>query len=370
MTKSRRGIWLTFWALTWVVAAWGQVGKDWGIERQSYVDPVTGVRVWELTTTAVSDNLYFHFSNFTADNRYLIFTSNRTGTAQIFRAEIASGRLTQLTASADVNAHGACPDHTNARRIYYTRGADVLALDIVDFTERKVGTIPAPRVGGGGQPTLSGDGQWLTLTKQRDANNWEIGLMNVATGAYRTVITQGFRIGHVQHSPIAPVIFYVWETGGYAPQRTWLVNADGTGNRPFYARTDQKEWFTPLKEWVTHEAWVKETGQMTMINDKQGVMLVNLDGTARMVKEGNYWHVAARPDGRWLVVDDALGNLWLMETATGNTRLLATQLRDKVRVHAHASFDQTGRYIQFHTGRTHETVALIDLQELPPLAWK
>ena len=45
-------------------------------------------------------------------------------------------------------------------------------------------------------------------------------------------------------------------------------------------------------------------------------------------------------------------------------------LRDKVHgVHAHASFDRLGRYVQFHSGRTHETVALIDLNELPALNW-
>jgi hypothetical protein len=60
-----------------------------------------------------------------------------------------------------------------------------------------------------------------------------------------------------------------------------------------------------------------------------------------------------------------------METATGNKRLLATGIRDAVHaVHAHASFDRLGRYVQFHTGRTHETVALIDLNELPPLNWR
>jgi hypothetical protein len=55
-----------------------------------------------------------------------------------------------------------------------------------------------------------------------------------------------------------------------------------------------------------------------------------------------------------------------MKTDTGTKRLLATGLRDKVHaVHPHASFDRLGRYVQFHTGRTHETVALIDLRELP-----
>jgi len=67
---------------------------------------------------------------------------------------------------------------------------------------------------------------------------------------------------------------------------------------------------------------------------------------------------------------DASGRLWLMQSATGKKHLLATAIRDKVlAVHAHASFDRLGRYVQFHTGRTHETVALIDLEELPPIDW-
>ncbi|MFN9740564.1 MAG: hypothetical protein ACK562_00520, partial [Acidobacteriota bacterium] len=115
----------------------------------------------------------------------------------------------------------------------------------------------------------------------------------------------------------------------------------------------------------------EKTGEMTMINDKQGVMLVNRDGTARMVTEGDYWHVAARPDGRFMVIDDNKGRLWLLETATGNRRLLATGLRETVRsVHAHASFDRRGDFVQFHTGRTQETIAIIDLRALPPLNWK
>lgn len=342
------------------------VGRDWGVERESYVDPITGVRVWELTKgTNAADNLYFHFSNFTADNRSLIFVSDRTGSRQLYRADVATGRLVQLTDDPAVNASSACPDPGNARRLYYLRGAVVTAFDLLALTARTVGEIPKPYVGGFQQLTLSGDGRWLTLGKQRDAANWEIGLLDTRTGDYRTVLTQGFRLGHVQHSPAAPVIFYVWETGGYAPQRTWLVNDDGTGNRPFYARTSPTNWFTPLKEWVTHEAWVSGTGEMTMINDKLGAMLVRPDGTARLVREGSYWHAAARPDGQVLVLDDAQGRLWLTETATGNTRLLATGLRDTIRVHPHASFDRRGRYVQFHTGRTHETVALIDLKEPP-----
>ena len=193
--------------------------------------------------------------------------------------------------------------------------------------------------------------------------------MDLCTGKYRTVIQQGFRIGHVQHSPTDPVIFYVWETGGYAPQRSWLVNPDGTGNRPFYAPVDPKHWLTPMKEWMTHEAWVAGTGAMTMVNDKIGIMVVEKDGTARVVRAGNYWHAAARPDGRYIAIDDSAGNVWIAETATGSIRLLATGIRNTVPVHGHISFDGQGRYIQFHSGRAHETVAIIDLEDPSVRAW-
>ena len=70
----------------------GRVGQDWGVERETYVDPVTGVRVTELATAGTSDNLYFHVSNFTADNRYVLFSSTRTGQRQFYRAEVETGR--------------------------------------------------------------------------------------------------------------------------------------------------------------------------------------------------------------------------------------------------------------------------------------
>ena len=96
-------------------------------------------------------------------------------------------------------------------------------------------------------------------------------------------------------------------------------------------------------------------------------MIVDKAGNARIVKGGDYWHAVARPDGKFLVVDDNQARLWLRETETSAMRLLATGLRDTVRtVHQHASFDRQGHYVQFHTGRTRETVAIIELRDLPP----
>ena len=76
--------------------------------------------------------------------------------------------------------------------------------------------------------------------------------LNLATGEIRQIIEVGFRVGHVQTNPWrSGVLGYCHETGGDAPQRTWVVKADGSANRPLYKET--------FDEWVTHEVWSSPT---------------------------------------------------------------------------------------------------------------
>ncbi|MCC6588379.1 MAG: hypothetical protein IT168_16925 [Bryobacterales bacterium] len=329
-------------------------------ERTSYQDPLSGLTIHKLTSQAKASNLYYHVSNFTADNSNVILAVQRGEHWQICRSVVATGQLVQLTNEPGVAAHGALPHPANPKLIYYFIGPKLIEMDIFTRQTRTVGTIPGPMIGGSGQPSFSHDLKSLAISKRRDEANYEIGLMDLQSGAYRTVLTTGIRIGHVQHSPTDPVIFYVWETGGYAPQRSWIVNDDGSANRPYYYRVDQKTWFTPLKEWMTHEAYVKDTGQMTMIMDKVGILLVEKDGASKMLTYGKFWHAAARHDGKYIVTDDFDGHLWLLEVATGNMRLLAGNTRRNNRgTHAHASFDRDGKWVLFNNSYDHDTVSIV-----------
>src|SRR5947207_1816745 len=124
----------------YAIGGLSNVGKDWGAERTFYTDTNSRVRVQELTSAEhVADNLYFHFSNFTADNRFLIFVCRLAGSAQLFRAEVETGRLVQLTEGPNTGASSACAHPTDPRLVLYLRGPEVFALDILNFTERKIG---------------------------------------------------------------------------------------------------------------------------------------------------------------------------------------------------------------------------------------
>lgn len=336
-----------------------QAAKSWGVEKTSQADPITGAAIVEIATAGISSNLYFHFSNFTADNRYVIFANDRSGSRQLYRASIPAGEIVQLTDEPGVDATSACPDPTDARRVYYVRQGTVYSIDVETFAQSKIADLPGR---GASQPTLSKDGKTMAFGFQADEKTWEIGVVDIPTGKYRRVIQQGFRIGHVQHSPTDPVIFYSWETSGYAPQRTWLVNSDGSGNRPFYANIEPSKWLTPLKEWITHEAWVPATGQMTMIHDRFGILLVDRTGAWRVVTKGWYWHAASTVDGRRLIADDFDGKLWLIDVATGATKLLASGVRQPKAIHNHPSWDRAGRSVIFnytHDGK--QTLGWIDV---------
>lgn len=316
----------------------------------SFTDPVTGRVLTEVNPSGKSSNLYFHNSNFTADGKYLIYAHDGGGGWQIHRFEMATGLDRALTNERGVSAQGAMPDRFKTRRVLYPVGRELWAVDVESGEKRRIGAGPE-YAKGISQPSVSHDGRSAAVYFRKDEKTWEIGLIDLSSGDYRMVLRQGFQIGHVQHSPTAPLIFYTWETSGYAPQRTWLVNTDGTGNRPFYAATEPAKWITPLKEWVTHEAWVMGTGDMTMILDKIGVLLVTPDGPARVVTRGYYWHAQATAGAKQLIADDFEGRIWLIDGATGEAKLLATGLRKPGDPHIHPTIDPKGEWVAVNVVR-------------------
>src|SRR5437899_3484017 len=61
------------------------------------VDAQTGRFVKKLTATGSNYHLYFYNPSVTPDGRSLVFYSDRTGLSNLFRLDLASGQIVQLT---------------------------------------------------------------------------------------------------------------------------------------------------------------------------------------------------------------------------------------------------------------------------------
>jgi len=67
-----------------------------------YDDPVTGRRVTQLTSVANNAKGYFTAPHFVDNGETLVFCSNRTGTWEVFKLELKTGKIIQLTDDANL----------------------------------------------------------------------------------------------------------------------------------------------------------------------------------------------------------------------------------------------------------------------------
>jgi oligogalacturonide lyase len=213
-----------------------------------------------------------------------------------------------------------------------------------------------------------------------------IAKMDLKTGEVKVVVAVPFQVGHVQTNPWVPgEIVFCWETGGKAPQRTWTVNADGSGLRPLFPEQ-------PF-DWVTHEAVVSrdevalailghrkigvndEWGIASTREHPTGLAIVNLRTRevyiAGQTKSGSgLWHVHASPDGRWAVGDDFSRSLYLIDRRTNEMMLLTTGHKASAADHPHPTFHPDGTRFEIQSAMLSEDNRSMNICIVPvPEAW-
>ncbi len=99
-------------------------------EKKVYIDEETDREVWQMTGgEAVSHSCYQDVEAFTDDERFVVFSSNRSGTFQLFRAELDGGELAQLS---DVQDYGSISFGMarNGCEAFYTAGWRIYGVDV------------------------------------------------------------------------------------------------------------------------------------------------------------------------------------------------------------------------------------------------
>jgi oligogalacturonide lyase len=218
-----------------------------------------------------------------------------------------------------------------------------------------------------------------------------IGALNLKTGEVKPVVAVPFQIGHVQTNPwVHGEIIFCWETGGKAPQRTWVVNSDGTGLRPLYPE--------PPFDWVTHEAVITKDEVAIAIEANtqnrhpgmpadtpwgpesatgehpSGVGVVNLRtremrivGQLPMGNPGvTIWHVNGSADG-----DDHQYRLWIIDRHNSELLMLADMGHKTTAAdHIHPTFSADGTKIEIESAMISPNGISMNICVVPlPRSW-
>ena len=421
---------LTSALLAMLSTAFAQIGTRFPSEKKIIKDPVTGVELVFLTSKSAGDSkIYQTHNQWTSDGKWLIFRSNRVrGEAMAVNEE--TGAIVQVTEGGYM---GMLNVARNSMKLYFMRtigikenpneSVEVVEVDLEKLfadseagklkgakAYQKVCGVTPPEIGAGGDMALDGDEKRVYFrvgkteaakhlaadTKMKEnfgprnmgAGPAGIAAMDLTTGKVKHVISVPFQVGHIQTNPWMPgEIVFCWETGGKSPQRTWTVNADGSGLRPLYPEADY--------EWVTHEAVIsKDEVAIAIMGHRKipgtnvkvaegtevgganpgqdtawgpsgtrekptGLAIVNFRTRETQIigqtpSGSGLWHVSGSSDGRFAVGDDFSRSLFLIDRQSKEMMLLTTGHKTTASDHPHPTFSPDGTKIQIQSAMLSE----------------
>lgn len=272
---------------------------------RSFRDSVTNTPILQVTNSpAISHPTYFLQSSFTLDGTSIIFTSYRTGSAQLFEANLETGDIRQLTDGAAI--HPFSPLIADDF-IYFVRGGSIWRINRKSLLETKIGEFENSQLG---ECSLSSDGEWLTAAIKQgaqagvavgrcDGTNWRI------IPFPRTII-------HPQFHPLEPT--WLIFAGDPAP-RMFRVRRDGSGMECMYEHGND--------EFVVHETFLGQTGDL--IFTVWPKRLCRMDWTSRKIHEitaFNAWHIASNREGSEVLCDTNHPDrgIFLIQVADGSRK--------------------------------------------------
>lgn len=447
MKKNRILVVLTFCAagIFMQLPCQAQIGRRFPSEKKVVKDPITGTMLTFLTSTPAGDSkIYQTHNQWTSDGQWVIFRSDRVK-GEAMAVNEKSGEIVQVSEGGFM---GMLNVARKSMKLYFMRRnmasstrntVEIVEVDLAKLFadsksgvlkganeyQRVCGTTP-PEIEAGGDMALDGGEEWAWFRvgakeaskhlpvgtkieepfgpRKMGAGPAGIAGMNIKTGEIRYVVSVPFQVGHIQNNPWVPgQIIFCWETGGKAPQRTWIVNSDGTGLRPLYPESPY--------EWVTHEAVISPdevamaimghrriTGApgeaapgtgVTGVNPGQeaawgpcgtrekptGLAIVNIK-TREMTIAGQipsgsgFWHVNGSSDGRFAAGDDFDRNIYLIDRRTHEMMLLTTGHKPTAADHPHPTFSPDGTRIEIQSAMLSKDNRSLNICIIPvPKAW-
>ena len=375
------------------------VGTVYPPEWREDVDPLTGRRVRQLTDSQAEDyHLYFYNPSVAPDGKHLIFFSERTGVSNLFRLDLQSGEIVQLTDARPVRAEywpftealqgvGAClpviGDH--GQEVFYFAGTDLFAVGIESLVGRQLLSLPSDRRPSMLQANASGEilvfATWdeaLFMERSQRAYAGEkfpeegffqettstIVRVDAGSGqADEVLCKEKFWINHVHLNPYNPDLILFCHEYSPAPDRMWLLDVPTGSCAPIPGQGRH--------EWYDHEFWSADGERVCFHGGSRSDNTTGFCGwcspngtnytKAYHSTSGRaYAHYNLHSDGETMVTDGEArpGCISKVRLREGKQvfeilcRHDSYTFGDDQRCHPHPSFTPDGRQVVFTSNRT------------------
>ncbi len=256
---------------------------------------------------------YFLQSSLTPDGQELIFTSYRSGSAQLYSiAPFPDGEIRQWTGAEPIHAFSPAI-HPNGELVFFVRGGSIWQIRRDSLQETEVTRFPDAQFG---EVSLSADALWLTaaakiggkpgiVTGRTDGRDWHF------LEFPRTVI-------HPQFHPLDPE--WIEFAADPAP-RIHRIRRDGSGLQCLYHHAND--------EFVVHETFLGRTGDLVYTVWPHSLWRMSWDTLERThICDFNAWHIAPNRAGTLILCDTNHPDrgLFLIDTRTGQTTPICPSL--------------------------------------------
>jgi oligogalacturonide lyase len=322
-------------------------------------DPRTGHEVWQMTShDSRNEALYFYAPAFTADDKYVIFRSNRDGLMEMYRANLITGGITRLTTDG-IDAGCIHPDGEN---MVYISGWDYYSMNVHTREKKHVmnfeDLLPSKPVF---RPSLTSDGRY-TIVLTQDGDDRRIYRVDLekkevlkvheqTTGRFSHVLIHPHDPGIITYCPL-PDAQNDMSLPMHQRARTKIVRVDKGTNEPYLV--------TPCGFRATHDSWAPAGNRYFFfektVRDWVPVSIgsVDINGenytrhyTCDSIKLG---HGMASQDGRWFISDGQASHdnpLILLNLEDGGVEFICwpdASVNTPARVHVHPNFSFSGNY--------------------------
>ncbi len=271
-------------------------------EAERFLDPETGARVHRLTSDAsISHPTYFLQCSFTEDQRHVLFTGYRSGSAQLFEAGFPEGGIRQLTGGEPVHPFSALIGSDGS--VCFVRGGAIWRLDRQTLEE----SLVAESRGQLGECSLTPAGDWYVAACKTE-RGWGL-VVGTMDGRESGFIPFPRTIIHPQFNPADPE--WIEFAADPAP-RMHRVRRDGTGLECLYEHGND--------EFIVHETFLGETQDLAFCVWPRSLRRLDWEsGRISTISDFNAWHITPNRAGTRILCDTVHPDigLQLVDVASG-----------------------------------------------------